>query len=184
MSAARSARATASGPPEASWYRAVENALAGLGADWARFAALGPRNALRHRSKSLRGPRESSCAKTTMFLRTGSAAPAPGGGTAAAAARAVVARRGRRRRSAAGAGAARGGASAAGCSTPCSSGCRAPRRPSGGRCAADWLEHSAGVADAAARAALADDACADHRRSRASPICSAPTRSPRRRSRR
>ena len=49
------------GPAQASWYRAVETAVAGLGSDWTRFGLVGVASCASARSKSPReGPAEAS----------------------------------------------------------------------------------------------------------------------------
>ena len=75
MSAARSARATATGRAEASWYRAVERRAGRARRRLGGCAALGPRAALRHagsaRRRAVRKPADSARRR----CRTGCASP-------------------------------------------------------------------------------------------------------------
>ena len=147
------------GPAEASWYRAVETALAGLGSDWARCAALGRATCASARSKCLRG-RPPKAAEREQLLPDWLHRPAPAeerpprplAPSSLGEDDVADPPPGPEQRA--------GGACAGGCSTPCSSGCPgvgAGTAQGAGRALAGASRP--GMADAALRAALADDAC-------------------------
>ena len=174
---------TAAGPPQASWYRAVETALAGLGADWRGRSASGAGRCRFGDPRSRRQGRAPRAAAAEGALpglaRAGRRRPRRG-------------RRGRsrRRRSARTtspirrpAPALRAAAQRGRLLHPCSSGCPAspPERARGaGRALARALGRDRRCRRS--RRGLVEDACRIIADPRLSPSCSAPARSPRRRS--